>query len=266
MSSYPLFVSCPRTSYFTALVPCRTLSSYPVVWYPVLVTTFVFTPMSDRAFPTEDMIKGALAVYGLSLDGTRDEMHRRLGDHLVVLKFKKKRSSNSESSTPVKKTRQDWFTYLRTERIKVMAETGLKDRADVMKEVARRWKEAKKTGAPSPLLLTFSGVTHDQAPSEDEGRFELDAVSPTTSGSPSSSASSSIEPETRSVPSTTSIPTYEEEKADLIVLLEEHDNWELTAFLEQRGMTETTSFQVDDANRKMVIESLVECMIAEKSL
>ena len=51
--------------------------------------------MSDRAFPTEDMIKGALAVYGLSLDGTRDEMHRRLGDHLVLLKFKKKRSSNN---------------------------------------------------------------------------------------------------------------------------------------------------------------------------
>ena len=45
--------------------------------------------------PPVDMIKGALAAYNLETEGTHDEVYRRLGDHLVKLKFKSSVRSNN---------------------------------------------------------------------------------------------------------------------------------------------------------------------------
>lgn len=122
--------------------------------------------MSTPPLPSMDMIKGCLAAYDLDVSGTHEEVHARLGAHLVALKLGGKKaprgkrpSTTRDVGTPKKPrpTRADWFHFLRDEKEKVKAELGLSDRVSIMKEVGRRWKLRKVQGDTSsaPLLLTY---------------------------------------------------------------------------------------------------------------
>ena len=145
--------------------------------------------------PSMDMIKGCLAAYDLDVSGTHEQVHARLGAHLVALKLgekkacnKGKRTSTTRNVVTPKKprpTRADWFNYLRNEKEKVKAELGLSDRVSIMKEVGRRWKVRKAQGETSsaPLLLTYQGgIDSDEyggdVESDDDGLIQALAELP----------------------------------------------------------------------------------------
>ena len=128
--------------------------------------------------PPMDMIKGCLAAYDLDVSGTHEEVHARLGAHLVALKLGVKASDDTptpNSKRPcvrrktgvVKKsrpTRLEWLNFLREEKEKVKSDLGLSDRVSVMTEVGRRWKIRKaQSGSTSsaPLLLTYHDDSDD---------------------------------------------------------------------------------------------------------
>ena len=115
------------------------------------------------------MIKGCLMAYDLDTTGTHEELHARLGAHLVALKLgmnpavnnvaKKKRPHTPPRRVAKKArpTRAQWFAFLREEKERVKTELGLVDRISVMKEISRRWSLLKKSSSASaaPLLLTY---------------------------------------------------------------------------------------------------------------
>ena len=121
-----------------------------------------------------DMIKGCLSAYDLDVTGTHEEVHARLGTHLVAVKLGMKplRANGKRPYTPRRGDRKakehkkndkksrpshaEWIKFLREEKEKVKSELGLTDRVAIMKEVGRRWKVLKQSGssaADSSLLL-----------------------------------------------------------------------------------------------------------------
>ena len=136
----------------------------------------------SSTLPPIDMIKGCLAAYDLDISGTHDEVHARLGAHLVAVKLGIKTPNGKRpyvrrtAGTPKKArpTRADWINFLRDEKEKVKAELGLSDRVSIMKEVGRRWKLCKGGSTSSaPLLLTY----HDDN-SDDGLKQALDELPP----------------------------------------------------------------------------------------
>ena len=82
--------------------------------------------------------------------GTNDELCARLGSHLIDKYFE---------NTPKRKVTmkmKGWYAFLKSERENVIA-SGIEGRANVLKEIARRWKIVKTAGtSTAPLLLTLS--------------------------------------------------------------------------------------------------------------
>ena len=129
-----------------------------------------------------DILRGACLAHKLSAEGTHDEMVARLGAHLVsqllnpeasaaahVDKKKRPTSAGATGATP-KRPMSAWHHFLRTEKELVKAAGGFHGRIEVLREVARRWRLAKRVGtSDQPLML--------QAPSSDEGASsETDSI------------------------------------------------------------------------------------------
>ena len=96
---------------------------------------------------------------GLASNGTYDELHKRLGDHLVKELFEgnnvacRKNKRPATSGPTPKRPATAWFAFLRAEKERVK-EAGFEGRAAILKECARRWKLHKQVGTSSaPLML-----------------------------------------------------------------------------------------------------------------
>ena len=127
-----------------------------------------------------DLLRGACMAHKLSADGTHDELVARLGAHLVAQLLnpeaaaqvdKKKRAPTSAGAAGVtpKRPMSAWHHFLRTEKELVKAAGGFHGRVDVLREVARRWRLAKRVGTSAqPLML--------QAPSDEGTSSETDSI------------------------------------------------------------------------------------------
>ena len=108
------------------------------------------------AFSTEKLA-GACLAHGLSGEGTNDELHTRLGHHLVNKLLSGKRKKTEEVSDHVQSKRSasasEWHAFMKSERANVVA-SGVQGRVPILKEIARRWKIFKSVGTSNaPLAL-----------------------------------------------------------------------------------------------------------------
>ena len=105
-----------------------------------------------------EMLAGACMAHGLDGTGTAEELHSRLGTHLVAkllsahVPKRGKRKAEDGTSTP-KRSAGEWRAFAKAERPKVMA-SGFTGRAETIQEIARRWKIFKSVGtSTAPLAL-----------------------------------------------------------------------------------------------------------------
>ena len=137
--------------------------------------------------PSHEMLVGACASMGLARDGTREDLHRRLGDALVAQLFApwatvvatevpqanvgSKRKARIEG--PPKHTATAWQAFLKVEKDRVK-QAGFKGRVDIIKEVARRWKLHKRVNTcDAPLMLTQSDSCSEAGSSSTDAIEEL---------------------------------------------------------------------------------------------
>ena len=115
--------------------------------------------------PSYDMLLGACLSMGLAANGTYDELHKRLGDHLVKELFDGKHVTSRKSKRPPtstdprsKRRATAWHAFLRAEKELVQEAAGFHGRGAILKECARRWKLHKQVGTSSaPLMLAAPG-------------------------------------------------------------------------------------------------------------
>ena len=101
-----------------------------------------------------DMLKGACLSHLLPVnDGdTAEDLTQRLGLHLVTKLLKPEVKKRKATSAP-SRSASAWYAFMRSEKPNVVA-AGFTTRAEQVKEIARRYKLAKKVGTSSaPLAL-----------------------------------------------------------------------------------------------------------------
>ena len=97
-----------------------------------------------------DMLKAACLCHGLSDDGTAEELTASLGMHLVTELLSPDKKNKKRKTT---RGAGGWYAFMKSEKANVLA-SGFTSRADVLKELARRWKLAKLVGTSAqPLAL-----------------------------------------------------------------------------------------------------------------
>lgn len=102
---------------------------------------------------TMESLSAACLAHNLSTEGGYDELHARLGAHLVAKFLAPKRRADATISRPPKRSKAEWCAFMKTEREKVLA-SGFTGRTDILKEIARRWKIFKTVGtSTAPLAL-----------------------------------------------------------------------------------------------------------------
>ena len=120
--------------------------------------------------PSYDMLLGACLSMGLGGTGTYDELHKRLGDHLVQELFDDKRiakRTKRPATSTSKRPATGWHVFLRAEKDRVK-EAGFDSRVAILKECARRWALHKQVGTSSaPLMLAAPDSTGSSAGSSD---------------------------------------------------------------------------------------------------
>ena len=122
------------------------------------------------SMPSKEMLIGACAAHGIDRTGTQEQLHRRLGDHLVSQLlfgthvgskrplYSPPRGSAATASNKCPATA--WHAFQRTEKDRVKA-AGFHGRVAIVQEIARRWKLFKQVGTSNaPLML---GHTSDEA-------------------------------------------------------------------------------------------------------
>ena len=121
--------------------------------------------------PSLEVLIGACAAHGLDRAGTRDELHRRLGDCLVAKMLEPSQAAAPPAADPApatdppspsrKRPATAWQAFLKDETPRVR-EAGFRGRRAIVQEAARRWAlvKARNTGSAPPLLAHV-------APSED---------------------------------------------------------------------------------------------------
>ena len=104
------------------------------------------------ALPSTELLKGAMRALGLATDGkTQEQLHSELGAHLVKQMLGASDVPHTSTPThnertrdrgdkPPKRSRSEWFAFLREEKPRVRQGMGLHDNVSVLREVARRWK------------------------------------------------------------------------------------------------------------------------------
>lgn len=104
-----------------------------------------------------EMLAGALLSRGLPADGDAEALHARLGSALVKELLSPKRGSkrtvDATSAAAPKRSKSEWHAFMKSEREKVVA-SGHTGRADILREIARRWKLVKQRdvgNAPAAL-------------------------------------------------------------------------------------------------------------------
>ena len=135
------------------------------------------------SLPPIDLVRGALLAFELPTTGSHEDMHARLGAHLVAKmlgtspaqqgtsassKANGKRPANGSGEPKEKKHRKpsQWVLFLSTERKKVVEAMPTATRADVVRECARRWSLFKHVNTSSaPLMLTCT-TDSDETSSE----------------------------------------------------------------------------------------------------
>ena len=126
-----------------------------------------------------EMLAGACMAHGLDGTGTAEELHARLGAHLVAKLLsphvpKRKRKAEGGTSTP-KRSAGEWRAFAKAERPKVMA-SGFTGRAETIQEIARRWKIFKSVGtstAPLALPAPSSSDSDSDGSAPEQGLLEL---------------------------------------------------------------------------------------------
>ena len=131
------------------------------------------------SIPSAESIKGALAAFELPTDGTYEEIHSRLGRHLVAKMLlgtspspteatsskaagKKKRLASDQPKKERKPS--EWVKFLSAERKKAAEAMPAATSAEVVRECARRWKMIKQVNTSSaPLMLTYEDSDADVA-------------------------------------------------------------------------------------------------------
>ena len=107
---------------------------------------------------SREMLAGALLSRGLNADGEAEELHARLGTALVQELLSPQRGTKRKvdsTSVPKQSTSKQsaWHAFMRSERERVHA-SGYAGRADVLREIGRRWKLVKQRDIGSaPLAL-----------------------------------------------------------------------------------------------------------------
>ena len=125
------------------------------------------------SMPSKEMLIGACAAHGIDRTGTQEQLHRRLGDHLVSqLLFGTHVGSKrplyspprgSAATASNKRPATAWHAFQRTEKDRVKA-AGFHGRVAIVQEIARRWKLFKQVDTSNaPLML---GHSSDEASSE----------------------------------------------------------------------------------------------------
>lgn len=130
------------------------------------------------SMPTKEMLIGACAARGVDRTGTQEELHRRLGDHLVSQLFsgadtsgaKRPVAASAGASTPStaktgtstsstgKRPATAWHAFQRSEKERVK-QAGFHGRVAIVQETARRWKLFKQVGtSDAPLMLHQTSV------------------------------------------------------------------------------------------------------------
>ena len=132
---------------------------------------------------------GACAAHGLDRTGTQEELHRRLGDHLVSQLLTgtdvgPKRAGTkrpiatgsvaavataSNGAASNKRPTTAWHAFQRSEKECVKA-AGFHGRVAIVQEIARRWKLFKQVGTSNaPLMLGHSSDEASEAESVPDG-------------------------------------------------------------------------------------------------
>ena len=107
---------------------------------------------------SRELLAGALLSKGLSADGDAEELHAHLGAALVQELLAPKRGTKRKvdsTSVPKQSTMKQsaWHAFMRSERERVHA-SGYAGRADILREIGRRWKLVKqRDGGSAPLAL-----------------------------------------------------------------------------------------------------------------
>jgi hypothetical protein len=120
---------------------------------------------------SRDMLAGALLARGLHTDGDADALHARLGDALVKDLLTPKRGTKRKASTTWRsnhRSQSEWVAFMKRERPNVL-NSGFTARAEVIREIARRWRIFKTVGtSDAPLALP--------APSSDDSESDSTAT------------------------------------------------------------------------------------------
>ena len=137
------------------------------------------------SLPPIDLVRGALMAFELPIVGDHEELHARLGSHLVAKllgtppaqpdtstaassKANGKRPAGGENKEKRRRTISQWVLFLSSERKKVAEAMPNATRADVVRECARRWAIFKKVDTSSaPLMLTCGDSDETSSESAD---------------------------------------------------------------------------------------------------
>lgn len=133
------------------------------------------------ATPRHDALLAACAAFGLEATGDDSTLAQRIGTHIAERLFGTAAAAASsapraegkrprdEEKKPLSDKAARWHAFVKRERPLVKQGLGLTGNADVLKEVAARYKRHLAVGTPSqpPLLAGPSADTESEASSED---------------------------------------------------------------------------------------------------
>jgi hypothetical protein len=139
------------------------------------------------ATPRHDALLAACAAFGLEATGDDSTLAQRIGTHIAERLFgtveaaapvdtsstpqseRKRPRNEGREKKPLSEKAARWFAFLKSERV-LVKQTGLyTGNADVLKEVAARYKRHLAVGTPNqPALLAGPSTdTESEASSED---------------------------------------------------------------------------------------------------
>lgn len=144
------------------------------------------------SLPPIDLVRGALMALELPTTGSVEDMHARLGAHLVAKMLGTSQpdtssataSSNANGKRPCtgeKKQRKpsQWVQFLATERKKAAEAMPTATRAEVVRECARRWALFKTVNTSSaPLMLTCAADSDETSSESADLMLTLSELSP----------------------------------------------------------------------------------------
>ena len=134
------------------------------------------------SLPPIDLVRGALMALELPTTGSVEDMHARLGAHLVAkmlgtsqpdtssatasFKANGKRPCTGEPREKKKRKPSQWVQFLATERKKAAEAMPTATRAEVVRECARRWALFKTVNTSSAPLMLTCAADSDETSSE----------------------------------------------------------------------------------------------------